>query len=216
MPDLSVEALAISKDKRGAVLPGVTSQLAHRGHICRLFCIAVKREALRYLPDENLAIIGSRSDNSIIERVPRCRISPAAYRAPVCKQAYQSVSKTGAVCPRNRGICSGSLPFSLIGITANAPPPLASQLTEMYSGFACMPSAPTPACSGPRSPDLHQVRIPGIATDMQVIIGSLLLCGLPENMSYIRQPDVVCPRRSSQCSSLRYFDARTKRPAIRA
>lgn len=56
----------------------------------------------------------------------------APQRAPI---PYQSVSKTGAVCPRNSGICSGNLPFSFKGITANAPPPLASQLTERYSGL---------------------------------------------------------------------------------
>jgi hypothetical protein len=49
---------------------------------------------------------------------------------------YQSVSKTTAVCPRNNGNRSGSLPLSDIGITANAPPPPDSQLTAMYSGFA--------------------------------------------------------------------------------
>ena len=40
------------------------------------------------------------------------------------------------MCPLNKGNCSGSRPFSLIGMTANAPPPLASQLTEIYCGFA--------------------------------------------------------------------------------
>lgn len=49
---------------------------------------------------------------------------------------YQSVSSTTAVCPLNNGILSGTLPLSSTGMTANAPPPLASQLTEMYSGFA--------------------------------------------------------------------------------
>jgi len=49
--------------------------------------------------------------------------------------AHQSVSSTGAVWPLNNGICSGKRPFSLSGITANAPPPLASQLTARYSGL---------------------------------------------------------------------------------
>jgi hypothetical protein len=50
---------------------------------------------------------------------------------------YQSVSKTTAVWPLNNGMRSGSLPLSFVGITAKAPPPLDSQLTAMYSGFAC-------------------------------------------------------------------------------
>lgn len=58
---------------------------------------------------------------------------PRAYRS---EDAYQSVSSTTAVCPLNSGIFSGTLPVSSTGMTANAPPPLASQLTAMYSGFA--------------------------------------------------------------------------------
>lgn len=52
------------------------------------------------------------------------------------RHRYQSVSSTTAVCPLNSGILSGTLPLSETGITAKAPPPLASQLTEMYSGLA--------------------------------------------------------------------------------
>lgn len=55
-------------------------------------------------------------------------------------EVYQSVSSTTAVWPLKSGIRSGSLPLSLVGITANAPPPLASQLTAMYSGLAWQPS----------------------------------------------------------------------------
>lgn len=51
--------------------------------------------------------------------------------------AHQSVSKTTAVCPRNSGIRSGNRPRSFVGMTANAPPPLLSQLTARYSGLAC-------------------------------------------------------------------------------
>lgn len=50
--------------------------------------------------------------------------------------AYQSVSKTTALCPLKSGNWSGSRPFSFNGMTAKAPPPLASQLTERYVEFA--------------------------------------------------------------------------------
>jgi hypothetical protein len=53
-------------------------------------------------------------------------------------KGLQSVSRTAAVCPRKSGIWSGARPFSLMGMTANAPPPLDSQLTAMYSGLACV------------------------------------------------------------------------------
>lgn len=60
----------------------------------------------------------------------------AQIKSCLLEPFYQSVSKTTAVCPLNRGNCSGNRPFSLMGMTANAPPPLASQLTEIYCGFA--------------------------------------------------------------------------------
>lgn len=55
-------------------------------------------------------------------------VSAVENRLP---EPYQSVSNTTAVCPLNSGICSGNRPFSLMGTTAKAPPPLASQLTDM-------------------------------------------------------------------------------------
>lgn len=50
--------------------------------------------------------------------------------------AHQSVSRTAAVWPRKRGMTSGSFPRSSTGMTAKAPPPLASQLTDRYLGLA--------------------------------------------------------------------------------
>lgn len=51
-------------------------------------------------------------------------------------KGLQSVSSTTAVWPRNNGKSSGSFPRSSKGITANAPPPPASQLTAKYLGLA--------------------------------------------------------------------------------
>lgn len=50
--------------------------------------------------------------------------------------AHQSVSRTVAVWPRNSGIWSGAFPFSFRGMTAKAPPPDDSQLTDRYSALA--------------------------------------------------------------------------------
>jgi hypothetical protein len=131
----------------------MAAQLGHWSDIGGLFCVAVEREALWHFPDEDLpwisflsplrAVCGERtlpsseaeaiseSLKGLLHVYERC---PAIVH-PV--RAYQSVSRTAAVCPRKRGICSGTRPFSLRGMTAKAPPPLASQLTERYSGFAC-------------------------------------------------------------------------------
>jgi hypothetical protein len=59
---------------------------------------------------------------------------PEAMRESL--KGFQSVSNTTAVWPLNSGNRSGSLPLSLTGRTAKAPPPLASQFTAMYSGLA--------------------------------------------------------------------------------
>lgn len=64
-------------------------------------------------------------------RQGRAKVAGAA-----ASSSYQSVSKTTAVCPRNSGIWSGSFPLSFTGMTANAPPPPDSQLTDRYSGLA--------------------------------------------------------------------------------
>ena len=70
------------------------------------------------------------------------------------------------------------------------------------------PQRPSRVCS-----HLHQIRIPSIAADAEVIITRLLSRWFSEHMSFLAsQLDLVPPRG---WQSLRYFDARTKRPAIR-
>jgi hypothetical protein len=86
---------------------------------------------------------------------------------------YQSVSSTGPVWPRKRGIISGRRPFSLIGMTAKAPPPLASQLTEMYWGFA-YPHISTCVIRSGQAADLDQVSVPCVLRDAEVIVALLL------------------------------------------
>ena len=50
-------------------------------------------------------------------------------------KGFQSWSSTAAVCPLNNGMTSGIFPRSSRGMTANAPPPDASQLTDRYLGL---------------------------------------------------------------------------------
>jgi len=150
--------------------------------------------------------------------------------------AYQSVSNTTAVCPLNSGDCSGSRPVSLSGITANAPPPPASQLTEIYFGFACFnirlvrPSRHR--CQKLPSPDLYprhssifgyyHTIAPGnngqIRTSERRRCSSALsylLGRSPENMPYdLRMSDSMSCDHGEQY--VRYFDDLTKRPAIYA
>ena len=63
---------------------------------------------------------------------------------------------------------------------------------------------------------LDQVGIPGILTDVQVVVAALLLCWLSKDVSCVSWisgglPEVL---RSYDGASSRYFDARTKRPDI--
>ncbi len=97
-------------------------------------------------------------------------------------------------------------------MTANAPPPLASQLTAMYSGFTWV-DQPRPCPEDRQATHLDQICIPRIATDVEVVICRLFPRWLPKYMSYARG-EVVCAAASEW--GLRYFDARTNRPAIRA
>jgi hypothetical protein len=183
-----------------------------------LFGVAVKTESLRNLPDEDLSIIRTRSDHTVIERVP-ARISTSTR--PLIAATNQSVSNTAAVCPRNNGICSGRRPLSFNGMTANAPPPLASQFTDRYSGLAYHHHVSF-NCGASRTSasNLDQIGIPGISGDSQVIVTSLLLRGFSEDMSCCvpvstRPSPLTAAITSGQSQwHSRYFDARTNRPDI--
>lgn len=115
----------------------MSSQLVNRGDMGNLFSIGVKREVLRHLPDKHLSVFRGRGDDTVVERVPASENErdTLGSQEVVGSTTYQSVSRTVAVCPRNSGIWSGSLPRSFRGMTANAPPPEESQLTERYSGL---------------------------------------------------------------------------------
>lgn len=147
-PDASSFRLfPLSSHGRGCVcecLPRVSGQLAHGSDVSGLLCVCEEGEVLGNLPYEDLAIVGAGGDNAVIERVPASRkVSSAGLDKRSVRRValgnvrpHQSVSRTTAVWPRKRGIWSGSLPLSLSGMTANAPPPPDSQLTDRYSGFA--------------------------------------------------------------------------------
>lgn len=76
-------------------------------------------------------------------------------------------------------------------MTAKAPPPEDSQLTDRYSALACVSARISTSCRGKaaaylasrRSPYLYQVRVPGISADAQVIVAKLLLGGLAKDVS---------------------------------
>jgi hypothetical protein len=116
--------------------PHVAAQLRHGRNVGGLVGIRVQREVLGHLPEEDLAIVGGGRDQRVVEGTPARPLALSLSLQPCIVRAYQSVSRTAAVCPRKRGIWSGARPRSLRGMTANAPPPLDSQLTAMYSGLA--------------------------------------------------------------------------------
>lgn len=58
--------------------PGVTSELAHGRDINNLLGVGEQREILGNLPDKDLAIVGGRGDNVVVERVPFVLVSTLA------------------------------------------------------------------------------------------------------------------------------------------
>ena len=130
----------------------MTAQLGNGRYIGGFFSVGVDSEVFWHLPDEDLLRLALHRRQLHRERTLPSSDAEAINESlkgllyyhehhvigVLVVRAYQSVSRTAAVCPRKRGICSGTRPFSLRGMTAKAPPPLASQFTEMYSGFACV------------------------------------------------------------------------------
>jgi hypothetical protein len=133
-----------------------------------------------------------------------CEGQPGSFLLSVCRvfATHQSVSSTAAVWPRKSGIWSGSLPRSFRGMTANAPPPPDSQLTERYSGLTCQAPGVNElkmrlggaARENTQITHLHQVGIPGIAADVEVVVAKLLLGGLSKDVSWSedRSAAVAC------------------------
>ena len=160
-----------------------------------------------------------------------CKRSERRCKRCIVRSFYQSVSKTTAVCPRNKGNCSGNRPFSLMGMTANAPPPLASQLTDIYCGFAFVLSDHILHIPM-RVHHLYEVRIPSISGDPYVIVALFLSKGSASDRSLLSYlpiaPSLSAGRRhalgrilahgrcrkESCMGRLRYLDERTKRPDI--
>ena len=174
------------------------SQLAYWGHICGLLGVGEEGEVLGDLPDHDFGIVRGRGNDAVVEGVPASEIRGRSFRpGEAWSRAHQSVSRTAEVCPRNKGMRSGSFPFSFRGMTAKAPPPLDSQLTERYSGLACSTAGSQYVSShmrfrgeqartrarGGRASDLDQVGIPGIATDADVVVAELFPRGLAENVA---------------------------------
>lgn len=219
----------------GRVEPRVASQLAHGRNVNDILSVGVESEALGDLPDEDLAIFRRRGDDVVVERVPRTTSAPASGGGSSSGggKVYQSVSRTEAVCPRNSGIWSGTFPRSFRGMTANAPPPDASQLTERYSGLTYSDSQPplyqrcggtmAAAPTGARKTHLDQVCVPSIAADVDVVVAEFLSRRLAKDVSWRESSAcLVCLAQRNLCEfaptgtvrHVRYLEARTKRPAM--
>lgn len=82
----------------GDGIPRMASQFADWADVFRLLTILMEGKALRYLPYENLAIVGARGDNAIVERVPGRELAcgllgaPSKTQVPICIQHRRSVS----------------------------------------------------------------------------------------------------------------------------
>lgn len=90
---------------------------------------------IKTLPSSEAEAI-TRSLNGFLHRAGQQLRTGKTFKLGSVGGTNQSVSSTVAVWPRKSGIWSGSFPFSFKGMTAKAPPPDESQLTDKYSGLA--------------------------------------------------------------------------------
>lgn len=171
----------------------------------------MQRKIVGNSPQEDLAVVRAGCEERVVERVPAFS---SACRVGLCPRiAYQSVSSTTAVCPLKRGILSGTLPRSSTGITAKAPPPLASQFTEIYSGLALSSSEDGEADIEGDCSYLYQVRVPGIPGDPEVVVTLFLPMSAPLRIK-LGLGETRPTFRVGRPNTWRYFDDRTNRPAM--
>lgn len=50
--------------------PRMAGQFAHRGHIGNLLSVSVEGEALWHFPDEDLAVVGGRGNETVVVGAP--------------------------------------------------------------------------------------------------------------------------------------------------
>lgn len=74
------------------------------GDVGDFFGVGVECEALRDFPDEDLTILGSGGDNTVVKGVPERASVSEGWNRGRGEWTHQSVSRTAAVCPLNRGI----------------------------------------------------------------------------------------------------------------
>lgn len=66
-----ISFLARSVGHMSCDVPGVAGKLAHGVHVGDLLGVGVEGKVLGDLPNENLAILGGRGDDPVVERVPK-------------------------------------------------------------------------------------------------------------------------------------------------
>jgi hypothetical protein len=123
-----------------SVVPRMAREPPDGRNVPRLVGVRVECEVVWNSPQENLSIISGGRSARLIHTFPSSDpeaireslngfLSPLAPHWSLQGARYQSVSRTAAVWPLNSGRRSGSFPRSSSGMTANEPPPPASQLT---------------------------------------------------------------------------------------
>lgn len=163
-----------------ACVPG---ELADRGDILWLLGVGVQREALWDLPYEDLPIVGSGCDNAIVEGVPMRKgqlellrkgnspLLPVSIenRRGVSSEQWDLFRQTTFLIQWDDGECTAAAGLPVYG--------------EVFGvNLSSSISSPKSIVSAWR-PYLHQIRVPGIAADMQVIKGRFLPRWLPKYVS---------------------------------
>lgn len=206
----------------------MTSELADRGNVLWLLSIRVQRESVRNLPDEDLSIVGSGSNDTVVEGIPmRTRqLESQVY----CKQGGPHCSPVSIKHRRSVSSEQRNLLWQATLLiqgndskgTTTASLPVHSEVFRVDLATHALPVSihPSTSIAQAEQPYLDQIGVPRIATDVQVIVGGFLPRRLPKYVSLMpmsaRRVRDRGAGRGEAGEVIRYFDARTKRPAIRA
>jgi hypothetical protein len=133
-----------------------------------LLGVCVERKVLGNLPDEDLAVLGGRGDDAIVERVP----VGVEYGGGMSPEEGNLVGQLALLVERDDGERAAAR-----GV------PIDRQVLGVDLGEMGLVSVSGGRRSRARQAHLDQVRVPGIATDVEVVVAELLPGGLPENVS---------------------------------
>jgi hypothetical protein len=145
----------------------VSGKLCKRHDILGFLGVGVERESFRHLPYEDLAIVGAGSDDAVVERVPVC-VEDAGR---VASEQWYLVGNLAALVEWDDGKC-----------TAAAGLPIDGDVFGVDLGWEHVSASICHKASS-LSLYLYKVGVPGISTDVEVVVAELFPCWFSKDVS---------------------------------